>query len=201
MASCHSGFVEMWGARLTTSALIRNCLAPEVTRCAAIPLTVNRMTARARIDQDHLIAQLERHDDKPHRRLIVGKTGSAQRDLDLFDADIPDHALPQRSITHAIDQREDFNVADLVFAEWLRDGLLGVSRVDKPNRLAESKRSISTGCAKCQVPARDIEHRSALPLTERTSVEGVRCTTSEACGTRKRRDRTLQGLRIEIKIY
>jgi hypothetical protein len=28
----------------------------------------------------------------------------------------------------------------------------------------------------------------------------VRCTTSEACGTRKRRDRTLQGLRIEIKI-
>jgi hypothetical protein len=30
----------------------------------AVPLTINRMTARARVDQDHLIAQLECHDDK-----------------------------------------------------------------------------------------------------------------------------------------
>src|SRR3954466_1624636 len=121
------------------------------------------MTTRARIDQDHLIAQPQRHDDKPQRRLIVGKTGSAQRGLDLFDADIPDHAVPQRSLTHAIDQRKDFNVPDRVFTEWLRDGLLGVSRVDKPDRLVESKRGISTGCAKYQIPARDIEHGSALP--------------------------------------
>ncbi|MBT1509795.1 hypothetical protein KIP88_04710 [Bradyrhizobium sp. SRL28] len=110
-----------------------------------------------------MIAQLERHDDKPQRRLIFGKTGSAKRSLDLFDTDIPDHALPQRDLPHAIDQREDFNVADLVFAERLRDGLLSVSRVDKRDRFVESKRSVSSGCAKCQVPARDIEHRSALP--------------------------------------
>jgi hypothetical protein len=69
------------------------------------------MTARTRVDQDHLIAQLERHDDKPQGRLIVGKTGATQHGLDLFDADIPDHALPQRNVTHTIDQREDFNVA------------------------------------------------------------------------------------------
>ena len=99
---------------------------------------------------------------KPQGRLIVGKTGSAQRGLDLFDADIPDHALPQRNVAHAVDQREDFNVADLVFAERLRDGLLSVSRVDKIDRLVESKRSVSTGCAKCQVPTRDIGRRSAL---------------------------------------
>ena len=121
------------------------------------------MTARAGIDQDHLIAQLERHDDKPQGRLIVGKTGTTQRGLHLFDADIPDHALPQRNVTHAINQREDFNVADLIFAERWRDRLLSVSRVDKRDRLAESKRSVSTGCAKCQIATRDIEHRSALP--------------------------------------
>jgi hypothetical protein len=120
------------------------------------------MTAGARVDQDHLIAQLERHDDRPQGRLIVGKTGTAQRGLDLFDADIPDHALPQRHVPHAIDQGEDFNVADLVFAEGLRDGLLSVSHVDKRDRLAKPKRSISTGCAKCQIATRDIEHRSAL---------------------------------------
>src|SRR5258708_321962 len=121
------------------------------------------MTARARVDQDHLIAQLERHDDKPQGRLIVGKTGSAQRGLDLFDADIPDHALSQRNVTHAINQREDFYVAYLVFAERLRDGLLSVSRPDKRDRLVKSKGGVSTGCGKCQVPTRDIEHRSALP--------------------------------------
>src|SRR5258708_37933723 len=121
------------------------------------------MTARARVDQDHLIAQLERHDDKPQGRLIVGKTGSAQRGLDLFDADIPDHALPQRNVTHAVNQRKDFNVADLVFAERLRDGLLSVSRVDKRDWLVKSKRGVSTSCAKYQVPTRDIEHRSPLP--------------------------------------
>ena len=110
-----------------------------------------------------MIAQLERHYDKSQGRLIVGKTGTTQHGLDLFDADIPDHALPQRNVTHAIDQREDFNVADLVFAERLSDGLLSVSRADKRDRLVESKRGISTGCAKCHVPTRDIGHRSGFP--------------------------------------
>ena len=39
------------------------------------------MTARTRVDQDHLIAQLEGHDDKPQGRLIVGKTGTTQHGL------------------------------------------------------------------------------------------------------------------------
>ncbi|MER8768241.1 hypothetical protein NKJ36_05495 [Mesorhizobium sp. M0142] len=82
----------------------------------------------------------------------------------MFDADIPDHTLPQRNVTHAINQREDFNVANLVFAERLSDGLLSASRVDKRDRIVESKRSVSTGCAKCQVATRDIENPS--PLTE-----------------------------------
>jgi len=68
--------------------------------------------------------------------------------------------MPSRSETSRM-QREDFNVADLVFAERLRDGLFSVS-VDKRDRLVESKRGVSTGCAKCQVPTRDIGRRSAL---------------------------------------
>ena len=63
----------------------------------AVPLTINRMTARAGIDQHHLIAQLERHDDKQQGRLIVGKTGTAQRGLDLFDAAFL--TMPSRSGT------------------------------------------------------------------------------------------------------
>src|SRR5262249_42330153 len=121
------------------------------------------MTSRAGVDQNHLIAQLERHDDKSDRRLIFRKTRGAQRGLDLLNADIPDHALAQRDVTHAINQREDFNVADPVFAEGWRAGLLSVSCVDKCDRPVDSKRSVSTGCAKYQVATRYLEHCSALP--------------------------------------
>jgi hypothetical protein len=66
----------------------------------------------------------ERHYDKSQGRLIVGKTSSAQRGLDLFERDIPDHALAQRNVMHAIYQRKDLNIANLVFADRLRDGPL-----------------------------------------------------------------------------
>jgi hypothetical protein len=100
-----------------------------------------------------LIAQLERHDDKTEGHLIVGKTGSAQRVLDLFDADIPDHAVPQRKVAHAIYQRKDFNVANPVLAEGLRDGPLSISRADECDRAVDSKRRVSSGCAKHQIAA------------------------------------------------
>src|SRR5262249_45552234 len=43
----------------------------------AVPVTIDWVSTCARVDQDHLIAQLERHDDKPKGHLIVGKTGRA----------------------------------------------------------------------------------------------------------------------------
>ena len=95
--------------------------------------------------------------------MSVGKSRGAQRSLDLVDSDIPDHALAQRNVTHSVNQREDFNVPDLVLSERLRGGLLTVSRTDKPDRFVQSKRCVSTGCAKHQVAARNVEHRSALP--------------------------------------
>src|SRR5262249_8278319 len=95
--------------------------------------------------------------------LIVRKTSRPQRGLELFDGDIPDKALPQRNVTHAIKQRENFNVANRVFAEGLRGRWLSVGRADKPDRLVDSNRDVGTGCTKYQVATRDLEHRSALP--------------------------------------
>jgi hypothetical protein len=97
------------------------------------------VTAGASVDQNQLIAQLERHDDKSDGGLVVGKTRSAQRHPDLLDANVPYNSLPQRDVTDAINQRKDLNVANRVFAEGLSIGLLSGSRTNnlidppKPN--------------------------------------------------------------------
>src|SRR5215471_14873061 len=136
----------------------------------AVPAAIDRMIAGPRVDQNQLIAHLQRHHHKTQWRLIVRKTSRAQRGLELFDADIPDKALPQRNVTHAIKEREDFNVANRVFAEGWRGRRLSVGRADKRDRLVDSKRGVGTGCTKYQVATRDLEHRSALPRLNGSSV-------------------------------
>jgi len=68
-----------------------DCLEVKACRChalkkAAVAITIDWVPTRTRVDQDHLIAQLERHDNKADGRLIVGQTRSAKSGLDLFDA-------------------------------------------------------------------------------------------------------------------
>jgi hypothetical protein len=48
---------------------------------------------------------------------------------------------------------KDFNVADPVFAEGLRDGRSSISRTNECDRSVDPKRGVSSGCAKHQVAA------------------------------------------------
>src|SRR3954468_24267475 len=61
--------------------------------------------------------------------------------------------VPSRNGTSrpAIDQRKDFNIADLIFAERWWDRLLGVSRADKCDCPVQSEQGVSTSCTKYQV--------------------------------------------------
>ena len=101
----------------------------------SVPLAIDRMSAGTRIDQRQLIAHLDGPGAKHERRMGVGKPGGAQRGLDLLDSDIFDHVLSQWNVTHPVEQREDFNVANLVLAEGLGGCLLSVSRTDKRDSL------------------------------------------------------------------
>src|SRR5262245_5332117 len=119
----------------------------------SVPLAIDRVSAGTRIDQRHLIAHLDGPGGEHERRMGVWKSGGAQRGLDLLDSDVFDHPLPQWNVMHPVEQREDFNVADLVPAEGSDGGLLSVSRTDKRDRFVDPKCSVSTSCTKHQIAA------------------------------------------------
>src|SRR4051794_24368618 len=109
------------------------------------------MTPRARVDEDHLVTELESHDVIPQGCLVVGTTRSSQRGLHLFGADISHRAIPKRNVTPAIDQRKAVNTADLILSERWWDRLLGVSRPAKCDCAGQSEQGLSTSSTKYQV--------------------------------------------------